>query len=485
MAKDCILQVVDEVNVRFHGLDVATRRQLVNKLKFFNPKAIHVPAYKLGRWDGNIQYCDIGGRTYLHLLDRILPIVESAGYVIHLDDKRNIWEFEFEEVAETSYAHIRWPEGHTHAGEPIVLRDYQIDYINSFLQSPQGVSIAPTGSGKTLCTAVLSHKIENYGRSLVIVPSKDLVLQTEVDYKNLGLDVGVYFGDRKEFGHTHTICTWQSLDVLNKKSKYYDPTVTISDFTDGVMGIIVDETHKAKADVLKRLLSSVFGSVPIRWGLTGTIPLEEYESVAIEAVVGPLLGRIKTSELQEKGVLANLDINIWQLQDYASVFKDYQSEYKWLTTDRRRMEFLAQHFTEMAQNGNVLILVDRIETGELLNGLIPNSVFVQGTVKSEDRLKEYAEVQTSDDKVIIATYGVASTGINVVRIFNLVLIEPGKSFVRVIQSIGRGIRVAKDKDYVNVYDITSNARYSKRHLTKRKAFYKSQEYPFKVSKITY
>jgi superfamily II DNA or RNA helicase len=485
MSKECTLEIIDEVNIRFIGLDVVTRRKLSDKLKFFIPHAVHTPAYKLGRWDGTVRYCDIGSRSYFHLLDRLIPIVQDAGYYINIKDRREKYDFEFETVDKHSYSHLTWPEGHQMEGEPIVLRDYQVDYINTFLASPQGVSVAPTGSGKTIVTAILSDKISKYGKSLVIVPTKDLVVQTEEDYVNFGLDVGVYYGDRKEFGRQHTICTWQSLDVLNKKSKYYDPEFCFEWLVDGTAGIIVDESHKAKADVLRNLLSRNFGGIPIRWGLTGTIPKEDYQGVAIEAVVGPLIGTIETKELQDKGVLATLNINVLQLQDYASIFTNYQAEHTWLTTDKRRIEFLAEEISTIAETGNTLILVDKIKTGNMLKDLIPGSVFVHGTLKSTDRFKEYNEIKTSDNKVIIATYGVASTGINIVRIFNLVLIEPGKSFVRVIQSIGRGIRVGKDKDHLNVYDITSNAKYSKRHLSKRKAFYKEQKYPFTVRKVKY
>jgi superfamily II DNA or RNA helicase len=94
-------------------------------------------------------------------------------------------------------------------------------------------------------------------------------------------------------------------------------------------------------------------------------------------------------------------------------------------------------------------------------------------------------VRESEGKVIIATYGVASVGINLPRIFNLVLLEPGKSFVRVIQSIGRGIRKAKDKDFVQVWDICSTAKFSKRHLTERKKFYREAQYPFNITKVDY
>jgi superfamily II DNA or RNA helicase len=128
-------------------------------------------------------------------------------------------------------------------------------------------------------------------------------------------------------------------------------------------------------------------------------------------------------------------------------------------------------------------LVDRVAPGKALVTQLDGSVFVSGSTKASDRQTEYDDVATSDDKIIIATYGVAAVGINIPRIFNLVLIEPGKSFVRVIQSIGRGIRKAEDKDFVNIWDITSSCKFAKRHLSKRKAFYKDARYPFTQEKL--
>ena len=163
------------------------------------------------------------------------------------------------------------------AGQPIVLRDYQVKTINKFLEHPQSIQEIATGAGKTLITAVLSQKVEPYGRSIVIVPNKSLVTQTEEDYINMGLDVGVFFGDRKEFGKTHTICTWQSLNILLKKTKNSEALISIDEFLEGVVCVMVDEVHMAKADVLKQLLTGVMAQVPIRWGLTGTIPKENFD----------------------------------------------------------------------------------------------------------------------------------------------------------------------------------------------------------------
>jgi superfamily II DNA or RNA helicase len=139
--------------------------------------------------------------------------------------------------------------------------------------------------------------------------------------------------------------------------------------------------------------------------------------------------------------------------------------------------------TRVNETGNTLVLVDRIATGKLLvERLGDRAVFVSGSTKAKDRKEEYDEVAVSSDKIIVATYGVAAVGINIPRIFNLVLVEPGKSFVRVIQSIGRGIRKAEDKDFVQIWDITSTCKFAKRHLTARKKFYTEAEYPFTVEK---
>ena len=484
MAK-CVLEIRDEVNVRFTGLDVKARRKISDACKYFLPYAYHMPAYKLGRWDGCVRYCDIGGRTYFHLLDKLVPIVTEEGYDIEIKDMRKKWDFSFDQVTQTSYDHVAWPKKHPAEGQPVILRDYQVDIINKFLENTQCLQEIATGAGKTLITAVLSHKCEPYGRTIVIVPNKDLVVQTEKDYKNLGLDVGVLFGDRKEYDKTHTICTWQSLSILEKKSKKYEADFPIDEFLEDVACIMVDEVHKAKADVLRNLLSGVFAHVPIRWGLTGTIPKDEYEAVGCTCSLGPVTGKMSSKELQDMGVLADLDISILQLQDGMIEFSGYAQELKWLVTDPKRIEQLSKIINGFAETGNTLVLIDRIKTGEMLAEENTDWVFVSGSMKQKDRQDNYDDVSEMDNKVIVATYGVAAVGINIPRIFNLILIEPGKSFVRVIQSIGRGIRKAQDKDYVNVVDITSNLKYSKRHLTKRKAFYREQNFRHSVTKVEY
>jgi len=481
----CRIVIHDEVNFKVEGLEVDVRRKIANKLKWQVPYARYLPQYKLGRWDGTVGFFGLGGSGYINHLDVVLQVLHEQGVeVAEIEDNRAKHDLKFDLITERYWADqgVRWPEGHPAAGEEIILRDYQVEAINNFLQNPQSLQEIATGAGKTITTATLSHLTEDLGRSIVVVPNKSLVTQTEEDYINCGLDVGVYFGDRKELGKTHTICTWQSLNILDKRNKNGEEVLSLAEFLDGVKTIIVDEVHQAKADVLKKLLTQNLKNAPIRWGLTGTIPKEQFEFQSILASLGPVIGSITAKELQDKGVLSDCHVNIVQLMDVVE-HRDYQSELKYLVTDDSRIDYIGKLLSKVSDSGNTLILVDRISAGEKLMEIIPDATFVKGDVKLQDRKDTYDEIKTADKKVIIATYGVAAVGINIPRIFNLVLIEPGKSFVRVIQSIGRGVRKAEDKDFVQIWDITSTCKYAKRHLTQRKKFYKEAQYPFTIEKV--
>jgi superfamily II DNA or RNA helicase len=480
------LVIRDEVNIKFEGLALEARKKLANSFKYEDPTARHRPAYKLGRWDGKVSMFGLGGNGYLSQLEKCLEILTNMNVDIdELDDLRTTPRIEFTPVTENYWADQGkvWPKGHQQEGQPIMLRDYQVDAINTFLTNTQSLQEIATGAGKTITTATLSQLAEKYGRTITIVPNKSLVEQTEEDFIAVGLDVGVYYGDRKDLNKTHTICTWQSLNILDKKSKAHEhEIVTLAEFLDGVKTVIVDEVHMAKAEVLKNLLTQNLCNAPIRWGLTGTVPKGDFEAQPIFASLGPVVGGIKAHELQEMGVLSTCHVNVVQLIDLPE-FKTYQEELKYLVTDDDRMIYLSKLIKKISQTGNTLVLVNRIDSGKFIINELPDAVFVSGEVKTKDRKEEYDEIKTSDNKIIVATYGVAAVGINIPRIFNMVLLEPGKSFVRVIQSIGRGIRKAEDKDFVQIWDITSTCKFAKRHLTERKKFYKDAKYPFTLEKV--
>lgn len=481
--RQATLTITDEVNVRISGLELDMRRRLHNRFKYDIPHARYLPAVRLGRWDGKMAFFNLGGSTYVNLLPEILPMLEESGYDVELDDQREYRTyFEFQEVTQSSFSHIVWPEPHRFAGQPIELRPDQVEAINIFLTNPQSIQCLATGFGKTILTAVLSQRCEQYGRTLVIVPSKDLVKQTEADYINMGLDVGVFFGDRKEHTQRHIICTWQSLNSLFKNTKNGEPQISFNEFIDGMVCVMVDECHGLKATALKELMVGPLSRIPIRWAITGTIPKEECEKASLRVSVGDVVGTVKASELQEKGILSDCHIYIRQLVDYGE-YKQYQDELKYLLEDRDRLSYIAGMIQEISKSGNTLVLIDRVEPGKQLVEMIPDSVFLSGSTKSKVRKEQYDTVAFTDNRVIVATYGIAAVGINIVRLYNIVLIEPGKSFVRVIQSIGRGLRKGNDKDSVNIIDVTSTCKFSKRHLTKRKQYYTEADYEFSIERV--
>ncbi len=482
----CKIIIKDEVNVKIENLDLDTRKKLVAKFKYFDQKARYLPAYKLGRWDGCTSFFGLGGTTYMSMLPEVIEELIRQGYDPVLEDNRVSLPLSFDLVADDFWGDQTWPVGHRFAGEKIRLREDQVEVVNKFLANPQCIQEIATGFGKTITTATLAKICEKYGRTVTIVPNKSLVEQTEEDFINCGLDVGVYYGDRKNLDKTHTICTWQSLNILDKRSKNTtdEELLTLAELLEGVQTVMVDEVHMAKAEVLKKLLTNNLANAPIRWGLTGTVPKEDIDFQNIKCALGEVVHQVKAHTLQEAGVLSTCHVNVIQTAEWKE-FGSYPEELKYLVTDTDRVNWISKLVQGIAESGNTLVLVDRIETGRIIVENIPDSVFISGEVKTKDRKTEYDEVKTADKKIIVATYGVAAVGINIPRIFNLVMVESGKSFTRVIQSIGRGIRKADDKDFVQIWDITASTKYAKRHLTERKKFYKDAHYPFTIEKVKY
>lgn len=281
--KQCKLIIKDEVNIKIEGLDLPDRKTLMKMFEYEIPGARYLPSVRLGRWNGKVSYFSLGGSTYINLLPEILPLLEQAGYDIELEDLRDYaTTFNFVKVSEDLFSTQLWPKKHPLEGQPIKLRDYQIEVINRFLENPQCIQEVATGAGKTITTAALSYSVQNYGRTIVIVPNKSLVTQTEEDYKTVGLDVGVYFGDRKEIGKTHTICTWQSLNNMLKKTKENEAEIPINEFIEDVICVIVDECFHGDSLVL-----TPHGYVPIKNIKNGdkVINYSEKENIFKEDIV--------------------------------------------------------------------------------------------------------------------------------------------------------------------------------------------------------
>ena len=151
MSRTVKIEIKDEVNVRIHDLDVGDRRALQKMFEYEKPGARYLPSVRLGRWNGKISYFSLAGSTYLNLLEDIITYLYDKNYDIEIDDQRQQHgKLEFDLIREDSFADIVWPVGHEREGQPIVLRDYQVEIVNNFLANPQCLQEVATGAGKCL-----------------------------------------------------------------------------------------------------------------------------------------------------------------------------------------------------------------------------------------------------------------------------------------------------------------------------------------------
>ncbi len=489
------IKILDELNVVLIGLDRHHYATLYDAFGIFSKGYHFKPQYKKGSWDGKERFFTKNGKTSINLLPEIIPMLKDMGYKIKLMDNRSPVNLEMPEIDENYFSHYSDDDGN-----PIILGDHQVGGVNALTADAGGILLAGTGAGKSIAAAAivdLYNRNKNF-RCLIIVPNKDLINQTSADIAKFDIEVGRYYGDVKEPNKMNVVSTWQSLQN--------NPTLMAS-----FQVIIVDECHGVQGKVLKNMILENGAEAPIRFGLTGTLPQEPAEAMAVRYVLGDVKYEVPAHELIDKGWLAKLNLRIYQMvEDFTAewnffkekkpaeaaemkykkfkeeFYPDYPSEKAYLQKSKKRIEFIANLVeTAVAESGNAFVLVNSIPFGKKLADSIENAYFVYGQDETEVRKKIYALFADNDDVVVVSTFQLASTGLNIKRIFNMFMIDSGKSFIQIIQSIGRGLRKAKDKTSVNVYDICGDLKFGKKHLREREKYYKQQKYVFKKEEIEY
>lgn len=264
-------------------------------------------------------------------------------------------------------------------------------------------------------------------------------------------------------------------------------------------GAVVSNCHGSKAAKLYQLLTEHGKNLVHRYGLTGTLPEPAADKLNVHVALGKVLCEYPAYELIEKGWLAQLNINILQLNDTRYLIDHgvpeedvhkimYEEETEFCKTNETRTKWIAAFIVANRDKhhlGNTLVLVNNIKYGRTLQKLIPNSYFLHGSDKVKERDEVYDLFEHNNDLIVICTKQIAGVGLSIDRIFALFFIDSGKSFVGTIQSIGRGLRKGKDKDSVNVLDICSNFNSATSRMKKRVTHYKNARYPYKVIKVNY
>ena len=467
-------------------------KELSEFFTFFVPGYQFVPAYRNRIWDGKIRLFDLRNNTiYGGLLNYIEEFCKERNYNYEIQNN-----LDFEDEFSLYYAKKFSEELKIHSrGDPIEVREHQLDAFVHAMQKRRALLVSPTASGKSLIIYLIFQQLHKYQnlKGLVIVPTTSLVEQLYSDFGdyNDGEMTNVhriYQGKEKESDKDLIISTWQSLYKMPKE--YFEQF----DY------IIGDEAHLFKAQSLTTILTACINA-KYRIGLTGTLDGTKTHKLVLEGLFGTVKKVISTKELIDKQQLSNFEIKCLVLKhtdEECLKAKDYTypEEIQYLISHETRNKFIKNLAVSLGKNTLVLyqmvdkhgkILYDMIrETEKLGNRKV---FFVYGGTDTVDREEIRKIMEIEQDAIVVASFGTFSTGINIRNLHNIIFAMPTKSSIRTLQSIGRGLRQNEGKEIATLYDISDDLRYKKhmnytlKHFVERTRIYNEEKFPFKIYKI--
>jgi superfamily II DNA or RNA helicase len=459
--------------------------ELRDYFKFEVPNAKFMPQYRGRNWNGEIHLFDMRTKQlYIGLLDKLISFCKNYNYTYKFVNNK-FYGMPFEINEGISYEGVKDYMQSICSHSP---RDYQIDGVYDALRHNRKLLISPTASGKSLMIySIVRYYVDKGQKILLVVPTTSLVEQMYKDFEDYGWDAGsychrIYSGREKTNDASVVITTWQSIYKLERGF--------FEDF-DVVMG---DEAHLFKSKSLISIMTKLHHA-KYRFGFTGTLDGTQTHKWVLEGLFGPSYKVTRTAELMEKGHLSKLDIRCLILKHTPQIFETYEDEVQFIITHDKRNNFIKNLSLDL--KGNTLILFSRVEThGKPLFELINESkesgrkvFFVHGGVDTEEREHVRAITETEKNAIIIASYGVFSTGINIRNLHNVVFASPSKSRVRNLQSIGRVLRKGKDKTKAMLYDIAddcthkSRKNYTLNHLIERIKIYNEEKFNYEIITI--
>ena len=460
--------------------------ELVQYFTFEVPGHKFMPAYRNKMWDGKIRlFSDKTGKIYVGLLDYIKEFCDrnEIGYDIDddVDDTKNVDKNNVEDFIKSLKPKSK--------GKDLTLRDYQSEAIWYGISKNRGMLISPTASGKSLIIYALIRYYNLLLRDkkiLILVPTTSLVEQMYSDFIDYGWDDKylhrIYQGHEKDTDKPVIISTWQSLYKLDKK--YFEN-----------FGCVVgDEAHLFKSKSLTTIMTKLI-NCKYRFGMTGTLDGTQTHRLVLEGLFGKVKKVTTTKELIDKDTLASLKIKCIVLkhkEEDCKAVKDlkYSEEIQYIVSHKTRNDFISRLCDNLS--GNTLCLYQLVEKhGLVLYNLMKDFnrkvFFIHGGVDTEDREKIRAITEKETNAIIIASYGTFSTGINIRNLHNVVFASPSKSRIRVLQSIGRGLRKSDKGDiYTTLLDIADDFSYKDRknftlnHFLERINIYNEEQFEYKI-----
>jgi superfamily II DNA or RNA helicase len=489
---DIIISKKDEVYAKI-SCEKHIAKELSEFFTFFVPGYQFVPAYRNRVWDGKIRMFNLQtNQIYLGLLPYIEEFCREREYKFEYGDPRP----DVEDECSVYHAKKFIDSLNIHArGEPIEIREHQVDAYIHAMQKRRALLVSPTASGKSLIIYLIFRQLHQYQnlKGLIIVPTTSLVEQLYSDFGDYNngemTEVHrIYQGKEKDTDKPLTISTWQSLYKLPKE--YFHQF----DY------IIGDEAHLFKAQSLTTILTSCVNA-KYRIGLTGTLDGTKTHKLVLEGLFGSVKKVITTRELIDKQQVSDFEIKCLVLKHDDEIClqlkdKTYQEEIQYLIANENRNKFIKN--LAVSLGNNTLILYQMVDKhGQILYDMIKNTekignrkvFFVHGGTDTTDREEIRRIMEIENDAIVVASFGTFSTGINIRNLHNIIFASPSKSRVRNLQSIGRGLRQSEGKEKAILYDIADDLRYKKhmnftlKHFVERIKIYTEEKFPFKIYKI--
>ena len=455
--------------------------ELSDNFTFDVPGAKFMPQYRSKYWDGKIRLFNIQkNEIYVGLLDKVTSFCKRHDYEFEFLDSK-FYGLPYEENDKISEEGVK---DYVTAISKYKPRGYQIEGISDALKRNRRLIISPTGSGKSLMIyAITRYHTEHNRRVLIIVPTTSLVEQMYKDFVDYGWDVEevchkIYAGKDLLSKKNVIISTWQSIYKLPKTWFKYDV-------------VIGDEAHQFKSKSLVSIMTKLYDT-KYRYGFTGTLDGTQTHKWVLEGLFGPSYKIINTSDLQEAGYLAKLNIKVLLLKHNPKIFDLYEDEVQYLISHEKRNKFIKNLALDL--KGNTLILYSRVAThGQILYDLINTNerpvFFVHGGVDATEREEVRELTEKENNAIIIASYGTFSTGINIKRLHNIIFASPSKSRIRNLQSIGRVLRKGSGKVEATLYDIADDCKkgskqnYTLNHLIERIKYYNEEKFNYDIIQI--
>jgi superfamily II DNA or RNA helicase len=485
---DVVISKKNEVFIKLE-CDPHILYELAPYFTFTVESAKFMPQYRGKRWDGEIKLLSTAtGEIYTGLLDKVIAKIKNHGYTYEFRDNK-YYGLPFEVNDEITPEGVSGYMTHISNLSPY---DYQINAVYECLRYNRKTIISATSSGKSyMIYSIVRYYATKGFKILVVFPTTSLIHQMFKDWSEYGWDPEnhchmIYYGQEKDTNSPITLSTWQSIHKLDKS------------FFENYDCVIVDECHGCKSksliDIMKKSHNAKY-----RFGFTGTLSNGGKDSQTHEWVISGLFGpsykAVGTKELIEKGRASQLDIHCLVLKHTPQKFDKYEDEIQFLITNEKRNNFIKNLSLDI--KGNTLILFSRVETHGLpLYKLINNGsddnrkvFFVHGGVDVQERELVREITERENNAIIVASYGVFSTGISIKNLHNVIFASPSKSRIRNLQSIGRVLRKGSNKDKATLYDISDDCTYNSRknytlnHFIERVKIYTEEDFNYEIITI--